>query len=135
MLRDMFNDVGHVDEVELLLLVAEKLPDVAGEVEKNDAVGRPVAHVLFMSNPEIGAGDFRVAQPYARGNEPSAAETNVEDESRSIPGEIRHVLMRGDQNHGVAFHLGPVRTSTSRRMARGHAAVDFCDEIVGIHRV
>jgi hypothetical protein len=33
-LRDMLNDVGQVDKFKLLLLVAEKLPNFAGNVGK-----------------------------------------------------------------------------------------------------
>ena len=80
----MLNDVRQVGKFKLLLLVAEKLPNVGGNVEKSDAVRRPAANVLLAGDAEIGAVDFLVAQLQARGDKPSGTDPKLQKAERDL---------------------------------------------------
>ena len=132
-LRDMLNDVRQVGKFKLLLLVAEKLPNVGGNVEKSDAVRRPAANVLLAGDAEIGAVDFLVAQLQARGDKPSGTDPKLQNGSRSILRQIWFILMNSLQHHCIIFHFAPDGAGDSGGVTRCHTAIDFCDKGVGIH--
>ena len=45
----MLNDVRHVDELELFLLVAQEFPNVVRDVKQSNAIRGPLAHMVLMS--------------------------------------------------------------------------------------
>ena len=79
----MLNDVRQADKLQLLLLVAEKLPNVAGNVEKGDAVWRPTPEVLLAGDAEICAVVFLVSQLQACGGKPSCTDPELRNGSPS----------------------------------------------------
>jgi len=90
----MFDDVRHVDEIVLLLLAAQELPDVVANLMQNHAAGRPVADICFIRDSEICAGKVAISQLEAGGEKPPCAEANVEDARIPICWEIRRILVR-----------------------------------------
>ena len=91
--------------------------------------------MLFMSYAEIRAVNLLVTRLRTGSYKPPPAETKIEDRRTAIFRQVRGVLLRRVQHHRLVFRLLPCRVRLSRSVPSRHAAVDFCDENVGVHGV
>ncbi|PYX74551.1 MAG: hypothetical protein DMG78_06515 [Acidobacteria bacterium] len=91
--------------------------------------------MLLMSYAKIRPVNFLVTQLQTGSDKPSPAEAEIEDRRTAIFRQVGRVLVRRVQHHRLVFCLLPCRVRLPRSVPSGHAAIDFCDEGVGIHGV